>query len=59
VVTVFSDLPSLRLFGWLSAFAMISALIADLFILRPTAMFLINLSDRIRGTGRQSKAAGL
>ena len=50
VVTVFSDLPSLRLFGWLSAFAMIAALIADLFILRPTAMFLIKLSQRIRGT---------
>jgi hypothetical protein len=49
VVTVFSDLPSLRLFGWLSAFAMIAALVADLFILRPTAMFLINLSERIRG----------
>jgi predicted RND superfamily exporter protein len=48
VVTVFSDLPSLRLFGWLSAFSMISALFADLFILRPTAMFLINLSERIR-----------
>ena len=44
VVTVFSDLPSLRLFGWLSAFAMVAALVADLFILRPTAMFLINLS---------------
>ena len=29
-VTVFSDLPSLRLFGWLSAFAMLAALIADL-----------------------------
>jgi hypothetical protein len=55
VVTVFSDLPSLRLFGWLSAFAMIAALVADLFILRPTAMFLINLSDRIRGTGRYAK----
>jgi hypothetical protein len=27
---------------------MISALFADLFILRPTAMFLINLSERIR-----------
>ncbi len=26
-VTVFSDLPSLRTFGWLSAFAMIAALI--------------------------------
>jgi uncharacterized protein len=49
VVTVFSDLPSLRLFGWLGAFAMVAALVADLFILRPTAMFLINLSERIRG----------
>ncbi len=57
VVTVFSDLPSLRLFGWLSAFAMIAALVADLFILRPTAMFLINLSDRIRGVGRYAKPA--
>jgi predicted RND superfamily exporter protein len=50
VVTVFSDLPSLRLFGWLSAFAMVAALFADLFILRPTSMFLINLSNRLRGT---------
>ena len=49
VVTVFSALPSLRLFGWLSAFEMVAALVADLFILRPTAMFLINLSERIRG----------
>lgn len=49
-VTVFSDLPSLRLFGWLSAFAMVAALVADLFILRPTAMWLINMSHRIRGT---------
>jgi uncharacterized protein len=57
VVTVFSDLPSLRLFGWLSAFAMIAALIADLFILRPTAMFLINLSERLRGTAGQAKPA--
>ena len=50
VVTVFSDLPSLRLFGWLSAFAMVAALVADLFILRPTAMWLINLSQKLRGT---------
>jgi hypothetical protein len=49
-VTVFSDLPSLRLFGWLSAFAMVAALVADLFILRPTAMWLISMSHRIRGT---------
>ena len=47
-VTVFSDLPSLRLFGWLSAFAMIAALTADLCILRPTAMFLRKLDDRVR-----------
>ena len=52
VVTVFSDLPSLRLFGWLSAFSMVAALVADLFILRPTSMFLINLSEKIRGTRR-------
>jgi uncharacterized protein len=57
VVTVFSDLPSLRLFGWLSAFAMIAALFADLFILRPTSMFLINLSHRIRGTVDGAKPA--
>ena len=43
IATVLSDLPSLRLFGWLSAFAMISALIADLLILRPTIMFLRRL----------------
>lgn len=58
VVTVFSDLPSLRLFGWLSAFSMVAALVADLFILRPTAMFLINLSERLRGTAGRAKAAG-
>jgi hypothetical protein len=28
---------------------MIAALVADLFILRPTSMFLINLSEKIRG----------
>jgi hypothetical protein len=39
-VTVFSDLPSLRLFGWLSAFAMIAALVGDLLILPATVMFL-------------------
>src|SRR5437762_509748 len=49
VVTVFSDLPSLRLFGWLSAFSMVAALVADLFILRPTAMWLINFWEKLRG----------
>ena len=57
VVTVFSDLPSLRLFGWLSAFSMVAALVADLFILRPTAMFLINLWERLHG-GRSGRAVG-
>lgn len=58
VVTVFSDLPSLRLFGWLSAFAMIAALVADLFILRPTAMWLISTSHRLRAAwGQRTKPA--
>lgn len=46
-VTVFSDLPSLRTFGWLSAFAMLAALTADFLILRPTISFLrIHLGGR-------------
>lgn len=49
VVTVLSDLPSLRLFGWLSAFAMLAALAADLLILRPTATFLSRLARLIGG----------
>ena len=52
VVTVFSDLPSLRLFGWLSAFSMVMALVADLFILRPTAMWLINLHAKLQGADK-------
>jgi predicted RND superfamily exporter protein len=49
IVTVFSDLPSLRLFGWLSAFAMLAALAADLLILRPTVTFLSGLARRMGG----------
>jgi predicted RND superfamily exporter protein len=49
IVTVFSDLPSLRLFGWLSAFAMLAALAADLVILRPTVTFLSRLAQRVGG----------
>ena len=45
-VTIFSDLPSLRLFGWLSALAMLLALIADLLILRPTVMFIKRVTSR-------------
>ena len=40
VVTVLSNLPSLRLFGWLSTLAMMLALVADLTILRPVITFL-------------------
>lgn len=45
-VTVFSDLPTLRLFGWLSAFAMMMALVADLVILRPTVTVLLRWTRR-------------
>ncbi|GAC1549167.1 MAG: MMPL family transporter [Beijerinckiaceae bacterium] len=55
-VTVFSDLPSLRLFGWLSAFAMIAALIADLLILRPTAMYLFKITRRRLGSAEPKPA---
>jgi predicted RND superfamily exporter protein len=55
-VTVFSDLPSLRLFGWLSAFAMLAALTADLLILRPTVMFLNQLVRRWNGRGHTHPA---
>jgi predicted RND superfamily exporter protein len=50
-MTVFSNLPALRLFGWLSAFAMLAALIADLFILRPVVMFLYRFGRQKNGTG--------
>ena len=46
-MTVLSSLPSLRLFGWLSAVAMIAALFADLFMLRPIAMFLSKIVRRV------------
>ena len=39
----YSNLPTLRLFGWLSAFAMLAALVADLLILRPAITFLMRL----------------
>src|SRR3989440_3591032 len=57
VVTVFSGLPSRGLFGWLSACVRVAALVADLFILRPTAMFLINLERRLRGKTSLAKPA--
>jgi predicted RND superfamily exporter protein len=54
VVTVFSDLPSLRLFGWLSAFTLLAALAGDLLILPATVTLVRRLSLRARG----SRSAG-
>jgi predicted RND superfamily exporter protein len=42
---VFSNLPALRLFGWLGAVAMAFALVGDLLILRPVATFLLRLAQ--------------
>ncbi|MFN3892179.1 MAG: efflux RND transporter permease subunit [Beijerinckiaceae bacterium] len=39
-VTILSDLPSLRLFGWLSAVTILAALAGDLLILPATVMLL-------------------
>ncbi len=49
----FSNLPMLKLFGWLSAFAMLAALVADLLILRPTITFLMRLARRTPPAGRR------
>jgi hypothetical protein len=46
-VTGLSDLPSLRLFGWVSALAMMAALVADLLILRPTITLLQRWEGRL------------
>ncbi len=47
--TAFSNLPMLRTFGWLSAFAMFAALVADLTILRPMMTVLMQIESRLRG----------
>ena len=46
----FSNVPVFAM-----AFAMVAALIADLFILRPTAMWLISTAQKLRG-GEGAKA---
>ena len=51
-VTIFSDLPSLRLFGWLGSFTLIAALAGDLLILPATAVLLRRLIRKARGTDR-------
>jgi predicted RND superfamily exporter protein len=43
---VLSDLPALRLFGWLSALAVLAALVADLLILRPIITALLRSAER-------------
>jgi len=50
---VFSNLPPLRLFGWLGALAILAALVSDLLILRPVVTFLLQLGRR----GRKLKKA--
>lgn len=49
-VTVFSDLPSLQLFGWLSAFTLVAALVGDLLILPATVTFLRRTIRSMRGS---------
>ena len=41
---VFSNLPALRIFGWLSSFAMLAALAGDLMILRPIITVFLRLA---------------
>lgn len=50
-VTILSDLPSLQLFGWLSAFTLLAALVGDLLILPATAMLLRIIIRWYRGRG--------
>jgi uncharacterized protein len=56
-VTVLSNLPSLRLFGWVSALAIIAALVADLLILRPTIVFLREVAARLAWRAPKAGAA--
>jgi predicted RND superfamily exporter protein len=54
-VTIFSDLPALRLFGWLGSFTLLAALAGDLLILPATAVLLRRLFRAARGG--QAKAS--
>jgi uncharacterized protein len=53
---VFSNLPALRMFGWLSSFAMVAALTGDLLILRPVITAILRLARKrppfVAGLGR-------
>lgn len=48
-VTTFSDLPSLRLFGWLTAFTLIAGVVGDLFILPAAILLMRRAYARMRG----------
>ena len=56
-VTIFSDLPSLRLFGWLSAFTLVAALVGDLLILPATVMWLRMVMQKFRREPKGKSAA--
>lgn len=47
-VTTFSSLPSLRLFGWLTAFTLLAGVIADLFLLPAVILTFRRLWQRFR-----------
>jgi predicted RND superfamily exporter protein len=53
-VTIFSDLPSLRLFGWLGAFTLLAALAGDLLILPATSVFLRRTLRNFRRTPEEA-----
>ena len=57
--TIFSNLPLLRMFVALSAFATMAALLAELLVLRPIIMFLYRLSTRMALIGTRSGGEGL
>lgn len=50
-VTVFSELPSLRLFGWLAAITLIAALIGDLVFLPAIVLLMRRLARWLRPSG--------
>lgn len=54
-VTIFSDLPSLRLFGWLTAFTLLAALAGDLLILPATVVLVRNFARRLAGKATPQK----
>ncbi len=47
-VTTFSDLPSLRLFGWLTALTLLAGVVGDLFILPAVILLARRFGQRMR-----------